>query len=214
MNKIYCPICLNEPNRFFRKGNTLYSQCASCKTVFCDALDQENKVGGKFEAERNQKENYLRVQRVREMYDGKPNEDLMILDWGCGSGLLIEDLKKAGFPNVDGFDPYTEKYSRLPQSNKYHLITCIECIEHTSPNYLELDVMRRCLLPDGCIMIETGFTNIADRDGIDIEDYFYLSPEDGHSTIFSHHSIDVLMCLKGFNPRQHFNDHVRIYMKR
>ncbi len=213
MTKTYCPICGNLAGFFFKKSNTLYAQCSSCRTVFCDPLDQDNKVGGKFEIERNYKENYLRVARIEEMYRGKPKEDLMILDWGCGNGYLIEDLKKAGFPNVDGFDLYNPPFSKLPESNKYHIITCIECIEHTSPNYLEIDVMRRSLLDGGCVMIETSFVDVAEQEGLPIEDFFYCAPDDGHSTIFSHHGLDLLFALKGFQPRQHFDRHVRIFQK-
>ncbi len=213
MDKISCPVCFNEPNKFFHKGHTLYSQCANCKTVFCEALDQDNKIGGKFEVERNQKENHLRIARVEAMFAGRHKDDVVILDYGCGNGLLIEDFKKSGFKNVDGFDPYTEKYRNLPEKNKYNLITCIECIEHTSKPYFELDVMYRSLVNGGVVIVETSFTDIAEEEGIPINDFFYCSPQDGHSTIFSHHSLDLLFALKGFKPFQHSNRHVRIFTK-
>ena len=65
--KIQCPVCSNEPNRFFYKGTTMYSQCANCKTVFCDALDQEGLVGGEFETERNVNQNHLKIFDLKRM---------------------------------------------------------------------------------------------------------------------------------------------------
>ena len=124
-NKIRCPICSNEPNHFFWKGNIMYSQCSNCKTVFCIPLEQENKIGGEFEVERNQKENHLRIERIDKMTVGMPKEEVRILDFGCGNGLLIEDLKKAGYIHVDGYDAYNEKYWKLPKKESYHIITVI-----------------------------------------------------------------------------------------
>lgn len=213
--KIQCPVCSNEPNVFFYKGVHLYSQCANCKTVFCEALDQDGLVGGEYEVERNQKENYLRIERVDEvrLKMDIPKEETRILDFGCGHGYLINDLKEAGFKHVDGFDTYNEEFRPLPKKDAYHIINCTECIEHTSAPFREIDVMYRSLVNYGCVIIETGFIDVCERDNIKLEEYFYIAPDAGHSTIFSHHGIDVLMCMKGFIPRQHVNLHVRIYQK-
>jgi len=215
MEKIQCPICSNEPNHFFHKGHILYSQCANCKTVFCEALDQEGLVGGSYEVERNEKENYLRIERIEQIRVKMdvPKEEFRILDFGCGNFLLGNDLIKYGYKHVDGYDPYTEKYNRLPQKDSYHIITCIECIEHTSSPYREIDVMYKALVNYGCVIFETSFTNVAEEEGIPIDTFFYVAPEAGHSTFFSHHGLDLLMALKSFIPRQHFNRHCRTYQK-
>lgn len=213
VNKVYCPICNNEANKFFYKGNTEYAQCSSCKTVWCGCLDQENKIGGKFEIERNANENHLRISRINEMWAGGKKEECNILDFGCGNFYLGRDLIKEGY-NVDGYDAYNEKYSRLPERNKYDIVVMVECIEHLCYNYVELDVIHRSLKPNGAVMIETNFTDVAKEDGIEIEDFFYVTAADGHSTIFSHHGLDLLMSFKGFCPTQHWNRNVRCYIKK
>jgi len=208
-----CPVCTNAAFPRLKKGIVDYWQCSNCQMVFSDALNNENMVGGGNEVPRNVEQNHLRIGRIDEMVLGMKKEEVNILDFGCGTGYLIEDLKKAGFVNTDGYDAYSDKFSRLPEKDKYHIITCVECIEHTSAPYIEIDVMHRSLKKGGCVYFETSFTNIAEQENIPLDDFFYIDPSVGHSTIFSHHALDLLMSQKGFRPLQHFNRHVRLYMK-
>ena len=63
-------------------------------------------------------------------------------------------------------------------------------------------------------MVETSFVDIAAQEGIELEDFFYIEPSVGHSTIFSHHGLDLLMATKGLPPLQHFNRNVRLFYKK
>lgn len=209
-----CVICDNESKFRLKKEMAEYFQCDNCKTLFCDAINQEGMVGGEHEIGRNETQNHIRIARVDEMIFGSKKEDVKILDFGTGHGMLVRDLKEAGYPNVDGYDAYNEEFNQsIPKRNNYHIITMIECAEHLSSPFLEFDVIFRALLPGGAIMIETSFTNIAEQDGIPLEEFFYIAPQNGHSTIYSHHGLDLLMATKGFVPRQHFNRHVRLFQK-
>lgn len=208
-----CPICNNNSTQRLTKESVDYFQCHNCKTLFSGALDNDNLIGGTAEFERNTQQNYLRIERVKMLCAGEKVEDMNILDFGCGNGMLIEDLGKEGF-NCDGYDAYNSKYSRLPDKNKYHIITAIEVIEHTSEPYVEIDVMYRSLKENGVLMVETSFIDVAAQENIELEDFFYVSPKAGHSTIFSHHGLDLIMALKGFTPLQHFNRHVRVFLKK
>jgi SAM-dependent methyltransferase len=207
-----CVVCNNISYVRLTKGFVDYWQCSSCGTIFSEALDNSNMVGGGNEVPRNVEQNYLRIKRVGDMVMGVDKSEVRILDFGCGNGMLIKDLTEAGY-DVDGYDAYNEKYSTLPVKDKYHVVTCIECIEHTSYPFVEIDVIKRSLITGGCVMIETSFTDIATEENIPLEDFFYIDPKVGHSTIFSHHGLDVLMVMKGFMPVQHFNRHVRLYKK-
>lgn len=209
--EVGCPICNNESGPLIKKGAVQYLQCSNCRTVFSGPVDNDNMVGGEYEFERNTKENHLRVARIGEMLKGD-KESIKILDFGCGNGLLINDILEKGY-QCDGYDAYSEKYMRLPPKNTYHLCVMVELIEHTSKPFRELDVVHRSLVDGGLVMIETGFVDVAKEEGIPIEEYFYIAPQSGHSTIFSHHGLDVLMALKGFKPLRHFNRHVRQYQK-
>lgn len=208
-----CIICTNEAQLRLTKGITKYFQCVNCKTIFCDALDNDNMVGGKFEVERNQKENHLRIERIDEILKGLDKDEVHILDFGCGTGLLIDDLKKAGYKNVDGYDAYNPKFQKLPEKNKYHVVVSVETFEHFATPFVEIEVIHRCLLNHGCCYVETGYIDAALEDGYTVDDYFYIAPEAGHSTIFSHHGIDLLMAYRGFYVKNNFNKHVKLFQK-
>lgn len=208
-----CIICNNSSEPLIVKDGIQYWQCVWCKSVFCEDLEQANKIGGEFEPERNKNENHLRIERIDFLFKEFDKSTVNILDFGCGHGYLVKDLKDAGYVNTDGYDAYNEEFCKLPERNKYDICIMVETIEHLSFPYYELDGIRRSLKEKGLVIIETGFVDICKDEGIEVEDYFYIEPKAGHSTIFSHHSLDLLMALKGFRPEKHFNRHVRFYSK-
>jgi len=170
-------------------------------------------VGGEHEVGRNELQNHERISRIEEMILGSKKEDVHILDYGCGHGYLVKDLLNAGFKNVVGFDLFNPEFSQFPPKDKFHIVTMVEVAEHISSPFIEFEFINRCLLPGGVLMIETSFTDIAKEEGIKLEDFFYIAPQNGHSTIHSHHSLDLLMSMKGYVPVQHFNRHVRLFKK-
>lgn len=229
-----CPVCLNEAplritkdyasmaasnsnnskgekKNFAKYISVDYFQCESCKMLFSDPLSQEGLVGGQHE-EGRALQNDIRLGRIKTMTEGMSKEDVRILDFGCGHGYLVSYLKNEGY-NVTGYDPYNPEFSRLPEKEKYNLCLCVECIEHTSPPFIELDVMNRSLVPGGLLYLETGFIDVAIEDNIELENYLYVSPQAGHATIFSHHSMDYVMVLKGFRSKRHFDRNCRLYIK-
>jgi 2-polyprenyl-3-methyl-5-hydroxy-6-metoxy-1,4-benzoquinol methylase len=208
-----CPICSNAAPFRLRKENVDYHQCCSCLTLFSDPIENSGMIGGEHEEDRNNLQNHLRISRIDEMTVGSKKSDIHILDFGCGHGMLIADLKKSGYHNVTGYDAYSDQFSKLPKRERYQVITAIEVIEHTSHPFVEIDVMHRSLVPGGVVMFETSFIDVAAQENISLDDFFYIAPKNGHSTIFSHHGLDLLMCLKGFIPRRHFDRHVRLYQK-
>lgn len=208
-----CPVCNNHSHYQFTKKNSNYFQCTSCRMLFCDEIDQEGLVGGGAHEERNTIQNTLRVNRINEMVVGSRKEDVHILDFGCGFGRLVDDLKDNDYINTIGYDSYNPDFSKLPPINKFHIVTMVEVVEHIPPNFMELDFINKCLLPEGALYIETSFINIAEQEGIPLNEFFYVNPDAGHSSIHSHHSLDLLLCSKGFMPAQHFDRNCRLYTK-
>jgi len=165
-------------------------------SLFCGCLDQSNMVGGTGNREEN---HHGRLEIINSFVSES------ILDYGCGRGDFVDYLKSMG-KNVDGYDPYSELYSKNP-IKKYDVITMIEVIEHTCNPYSEIDEMRKLLNENGVVFIETSFSNWV-REG-----HPYLNPHIGHSTIFSHDGLDALMWNKGFKPLNHINNNIRLFSK-
>lgn len=178
-------------------------------TLTCGPLDQSGMVGGTGELSRNVVHNPVRLARIKEFHP-KPK----VLDFGCGSGLLVEFLRDSGI-KAEGFDRYLNNSTDFFfngdlafSKDEYDVVTMVEVIEHTASPYLELQDIFHILKPGGILMVETSFT-----DGMDLENDPYINPTIGHSTIFSHQGLDDVMQEKGFEVYGHINHNVRVYQK-
>lgn len=76
----------------FQKQQDVYSKFAS---IFDDAIRIE-KYSGPVKI----------AAKVNSLFPN--NKDIKILDYGCGTGLVADNLAKLGFSNIDGLDPNTE----------------------------------------------------------------------------------------------------------
>lgn len=206
-----CPVCANHSGFRLQKGKVDYYQCSNCQTLFSEPLENADMVGGGNEEQRNVEQNHLRIERINNLFRRNP-ADIHVLDFGCGNFRLGNDLIAAGY-NCDGYDCYNPLYDKLPTKDKYDVCTAIEVIEHTSFPFAEIDVIKRSLKKGGVVMIESSFINVAEQEHIELEDFFYIEPSVGHSTIFSHHGLDLLLALRGFKPFTHWNRHVRGFIK-
>ena len=204
---IHCPACNSSSIERLVKKETKYFQCQYCGTLFSGALPNDNMVGGGFEIERNTQQNQGRLERFISLV----GEDAKILDYGCGHGMLVNFLKENNI-NAYGYDKYNEEYD-IFRTRDFDLISMVEVIEHLSYPFSELDQINLLLKPNGILYIETSFIDIAAEEKIPLEDFFYIDPSVGHSTIFSHYGLDILMVKKGFLPLNHINRNVRLYKK-
>jgi SAM-dependent methyltransferase len=169
--------------------------------IFCEPLNQDQMVGGGCEQVRNEMQNHLRLDRVFRLKD-----NANVLDFGCGNGLLIRDMKAVGI-KCTGYDKFNPKFKKLPKKETFDIVIMVEVIEHLNEPFAELDLIYQSLVKGGVVMIETSFT-----DWLTLEDS-YIEPTVGHSTIFSHRGLTELMASKGFTEGGHFDRNVRIYKK-
>ncbi len=165
-------------------------------------------VGGEHEVGRNENENATRIERIKELV-GKYGR---VLDFGCGHGLLVRDLRNEEM-DAEGYDKFNPEFEKMPEG-KFNIVTMVECIEHTFKPFQELDIIYDKLLPNGVIMCETSFTDVANAEGIPLNEFFYISAVHGHCTVFSHYSLDLLMQRKGFKVVPPINRNVRIFQKK
>ena len=204
---IHCPACNDTSKERLVKKETKYFQCQYCGTLFSGALPNDNMVGGGFEVERNTQQNQGRLERFVKLVGNKAS----ILDFGCGNGMLVDFLEENGISAL-GYDKYNKKYNFIAAHN-FDLVSMVEVIEHLSYPFPELDQINLLLKPNGILYIETSFVDVAWEEKIELEDFFYIEPSVGHSTIFSHYGLDILMIKKGFLPLNHINRNVRLYKK-
>jgi len=211
MTRTRCIACNNTAIAIFKKSGVEYFQCGFCESVFSAPVPNDNMVGGGMELERNQLQN---IDRIKRFYKLRPDiiDGNSVLDWGCGHGMLVEDLKKQGI-DADGYDLYNPEFNTLKIGKKYAIISLVETFEHMGDPFGDLDRMKLFLMGDGIVYIETGFVEIPIQDKIELIDYFYIDPTVGHSTILSHLGLDILMLRKGFRPLKHINRTVRVYQK-
>lgn len=202
-----CPCCKIKSEPLLIKSGVQYYQCKYCETVFSGALPNDNKIGGGFEDERNE-QNSERIERVKKYLPSLPNK--RILDFGCGHGMLVKDMVAGGL-DAHGYDKYNPSFDKI--DGMFGLFTIVEVIEHLSEPFDELDMIR-CISGEAAVLyVESSFTDVAKQEQIPLEDFFYISPEVGHSTIFSHKGLDILMAEKGFYALEPINRNVRIYGK-
>lgn len=121
-----------------------------------------------------------------------------ILDFGCGKGYMVRQLKQQGC-DAYGYDPFLNTnqrsewtlYSDLDTFEKvqFDLVICIEVLEHL---WYPVDCVRPIiqLLSDrGYLLISTG---IYDPNKHNCE-WWYLRPEAGHVSIFSKDTMSIFL---------------------
>lgn len=204
---IHCPACNESSKERLVKKETKYFQCEYCDTLFSGALPNDNMVGGGFEVERNTQQNQGRLERFNCMV----GKQAKILDYGAGHGMLKDFLVQNNI-NAFAYDKYNSDYNFIAEHD-FDLVSMVEVIEHLSYPFPELDQINLLLKPNGILYIETSFVDVAWEEKIELEDFFYIEPSVGHSTIFSHYGLDILMIKKGFLPLNHINRNVRLYKK-
>jgi hypothetical protein len=207
-----CVACGKESYLRLTKQDVEYFQCGDCETIFSKTLPNGNMVGGGFEIERNENHNKERFKRIYNLLGNKMVNESNILDFGCGNGLFVDYLKNIGF-NVVGYDKYSDKFDEMPLT-KFDIVTMVEVIEHLSHPFLELDIIRDLIVNNGLLYIETSFVDVAEEENIKLEDFFYIDPSVGHSTIFSHLGLELLLEKKGFTLLHKINRNTFVFKKK
>jgi hypothetical protein len=188
-------------NPFVKSGVTYYF-CEDTGTIFCNKLNQAGMVGGGHEQGRNNKEdNLTRISRIKSI---TTNEAPKVLDFGCGHGLLVNDMNANGC-KAKGYDPFVPEFNQITKG--YECITLIEVIEHITYPFDELNLIYNSLNEGGYVYVETSFSDWIKPDS------FYVSPDVGHCTIWSHKGLDYIFQKFGFKVDKHINQNVRIYTK-
>jgi len=119
-------------------------------------------------------------------------ESIAILDYGSGSGVMTERLRRQGFAGAMNFDPYS---SPARPAGLFDLVTCFEVLEHTPDPIAALEEMRAFLRPGGCILFGQSLqpANIAEVRG----NWWYVAPRNGHVSCYTEESLAHLAARAG-----------------
>lgn len=138
------------------------------------------------------------------------SREAAILDVGCGAGQLLTRMRRLGYKNIEGTEPFLSQDTVLeggitlfakdiadfePQK-KYDLIMLNMVLEHVENQQVMLDNIRRLLMPNGMVSIEIPIMNeyLWDTYGTSV---WTLSPPE-HLYIHSYKSIAMLAEKCGF----------------
>jgi 2-polyprenyl-3-methyl-5-hydroxy-6-metoxy-1,4-benzoquinol methylase len=110
--------------------------------------------------------------------------DQRILDYGCGSGLLVRFLNEQGYAGAVGYDEYAAGFhdaQRLAQ--RYDCVVCQDVIEHVDDPLALLSSFDSMLEPGG--LISVGTPDAAALDLQRAEDYVHALHLPYHRHILS-----------------------------
>ncbi|MDA8250104.1 MAG: class I SAM-dependent methyltransferase [Rhodospirillales bacterium] len=123
-----------------------------------------------------------------------------ILDYGGGNGKLAQILSERG-RSAHSWDPMENDAAHRP-SSIFDVVTCFEVLEHTPTPIGTFREILSCLNERGVVLFSTLAVNLPDRQSANL---WYVAPRNGHVTIYSRKSLDLLAGMLGYRMH-HFND--------
>jgi SAM-dependent methyltransferase len=136
-------------------------------------------------------------------------EDTRWLDYGCGTGGLVRNLRTQGYSNAVGFEqgwalplldrlqvPHIGPDDIGAHAGSFDVVTATEVIEHSVEPLQDLRSIRALLRPGGLLFLTTG--NAQPFRGR-ITTWRYVNP-DVHVSFFEPDTLGRAMKLTGFQP--------------
>jgi SAM-dependent methyltransferase len=122
-------------------------------------------------------------------------KNISILDYGGGNGTLERLLKQNGFQHVTTYDPFSPIHATKP-GEQFDLIFCFEVFEHSTNPKKTLNDILALLKPSGMLM----FSTFVQPDNINEikTGWWYIGPRNGHVSIHSRHSLQLLANEAGY----------------
>ena len=119
------------------------------------------------------------------------------LDYGGGDGQLSRILRNAGWDS-ESYDPYAGNGSVLPEDARFNLITSFEVFEHVADPHPLLATLSKHLANPGLLIFSTMLSDGHLQRPRRI-DWWYISPRNGHISIYSERTLRHLAERYGFH---------------
>jgi hypothetical protein len=124
---------------------------------------------------------------VAKLFSEQPDR-IAVLDYGGGSGVFADSLRRVGFPVCDTYDPFSRGTDR--PRRRYHLVTCFEVLEHVADPVATAQDIAELLEPDAVVLFST-LVQPADLEQVG-PSWWYLGPRNGHISIYTKASLSTL----------------------
>lgn len=212
----YCPICASLATLYdvvdFNKSCNgarflplsgmpiYYVICENCNFCYSPEIYQWDK--SKF-AKYIYNSEYIRVDpdyvqkrpqenfsRIEEIFSILKEKNYSHLDYGGGNGTLSLLLKNNGW-NSTSYDPFENSEASIQSLGKFDFITAFEVFEHVPDVNTLLENLSQLIKPQGMIYFSTGISDHEIlKDGR--LTWWYASPRNGHISLFSNKSLEIL----------------------
>ncbi len=118
-----------------------------------------------------------------------------MLDYGGGNGVLAESLLATGFPHVETYDPFVERYATRP-AERFDCVICFEVVEHsTDPAHIFADL--DAFLNDRGMILFSTLVQPADIDQQGLN-WWYAGPRNAHVSLYTRESLAQVVQPLGF----------------
>jgi len=135
-------------------------------------------------------------EQLLQLFDPKSNP-FTHLDYGGGNGLLSKILRGEGW-NSTTYDPFTNKDLKIEQLGKFDLITAFEVFEHVPDVHELMNNLSSLLSQNGVVYFSTQLSDSHIHQGKKL-DWWYAAPRNGHISLFSKHSLQLIAEQHRFN---------------
>ncbi len=178
-----CKLCGNvKLNLVLQAADFQILECQNCKIAFTnpppivpDYVNMDFHSGeNKDKAERLtyiqdlQPDWQMLIRMQAKMIADNFDKNVAILEIGCGEGILLDEISKAGFKSVEGIEPSrTGAYRALKKGltvantyfdggvtdKKFNLVMMSHVYEHVEDPYQFIEKIKKVLKPGGTIML-------------------------------------------------------------
>lgn len=214
-----CPICASIKQKFlFEKFEVKILNCLNCNHIYSHKTPKkiEEAYSNRFHQNQSLK-SYDSIRKFRINRFAKERINLILkykksgnfLDYGCGTGWLIE-YAKSKFKNIEGYEP-TKKLAEITADNlninifsdfknrkisKYDIITLYDVIEHVSNPKSLVNNIHKMMNKSALLVIYTPNSNSFSFDYLKEKSNLVIPPL--HLHFFNNDSLTYLL-KKKFN---------------
>lgn len=150
---------INSNVRKFAHERFTVWRCASCRSLHSLEVVDLPRYYKDYPFQRQKADIALRIisrSLFRRLRSAGYRREHSLLDFGCGSGLFVEWLRRKGFSNTHRFDAYTEKFNDASAlQRKYDFVVAQDVIEHVEDAGALLDQLIDLTEPGGVLSIGT-----------------------------------------------------------